>query len=239
MIARPFDGVTVVTVNDLSWRLPGGLHPDERVTWIERRLPGSLAQAARLVAISEFTAHEMVRHLGVSRDRIDVVPLAPSEAFRLLPSSEIEPILARHGLAERGFVLSVSTLEPRKNFDRLLAAHARLPAADRARQPLVIAGGRGGARRWPATRPSEPCARGVFVSSATSPTPNSSRSTMPAPPSPIPASTKGSGCRSSRRWRAAPRSWRPRRPRPEKRRATPRCWSIRPMKARSPRHCCA
>ena len=42
MIARPFDGVTVVTVNDLSWRLPGGLHPDERVTWIERRLPGSL-----------------------------------------------------------------------------------------------------------------------------------------------------------------------------------------------------
>ncbi len=143
MIARPFDGVTVVTVNDLSWRLPGGLHPDERVTWIERRLPGSLAQAARLVAISEFTAHEMVRHLGVSRDRIDVVPLAPSEAFRLLPSSEIEPILARHGLAERGFVLSVSTLEPRKNFDRLLAAHARLPAADRARQPLVIAGGRG------------------------------------------------------------------------------------------------
>ena len=73
-------------------------------------------------------------------------------------------------------------------------------------------------------------ARGTFVSSATSPTRNLSRCTMPPPPSPIRASTKGSGCRSSRRWRAAPRSWPPRRPRPEKRRGTPRCWSIRPMR---------
>ena len=143
MIARPFDGVSVVTVNDLSWRFADGLHPAHRVAWIERRLPRSLAQAARLVAISEFTAREMVAHLGVDRRRIDVVPLAPSPLFRPMPPAETGAALARCGLTGRGFVLSVSTLEPRKNFDRLLAAHARLPATVRVRHPLVIAGGRG------------------------------------------------------------------------------------------------
>jgi glycosyltransferase involved in cell wall biosynthesis len=143
MIARPFDGMSVVTVNDLSWRFAEGLHPAHRVAWIERRLPRSLAQAARLVAISDFTAREMVAQLGVDRRRIDVVPLAPSGVFRPMPPPDAAAALARLGLIRRGFVLSVSTLEPRKNFDRLLAAHARLPAAVRVRHPLAIAGGRG------------------------------------------------------------------------------------------------
>ena len=143
IIARPFDGVSVVTVNDLSFRFSHDLHPPHRVAWIERRLPASLAQATRLVAISEFTAREMVAQLGVERQRIDVVPLAPSEVFRPIPRDEAAPVLAARGLTPQGFVLSVSTLEPRKNFDRLLAAHARLPAALRVRHPLVIAGGRG------------------------------------------------------------------------------------------------
>ena len=85
----------------------------------------------------------MVARLGVPRDRIDVVPLAPSALFRPLPDAETDPVLGRHGLETRRFILSVSTLEPRKNFDRLLAAHAMLPASTRSAYPLVIAGGRG------------------------------------------------------------------------------------------------
>ncbi len=143
LIAQPFDGVTVLTVNDLSWALPDQLHPASRTAWIKRRLPRSLAQAARLVAISDFTAREMVARLGIPGDRIDVVPLAPSRLFRPLPDEAADLVLARFGLQPRRFILSVSTLEPRKNFDRLLAAHAMLPAATRSAYPLVIAGGRG------------------------------------------------------------------------------------------------
>jgi alpha-1,3-rhamnosyl/mannosyltransferase len=143
LIARPFDGATVLTINDLSWRVDRGFHPDQRAAWIERRLPGSIAQATRFVAISAFTAGEMARDLGIPRERIDVVPLAPSALFRPLPPDEAEATLHAHGLRREGFVLSVSTLEPRKNFDRLLAAHALLPDALRARHPLAIAGGQG------------------------------------------------------------------------------------------------
>jgi alpha-1,3-rhamnosyl/mannosyltransferase len=143
MIARPFRGTTVTTINDLSWHLDRHLHPPERIRWIERGLPATLRQAARIVAISAFTKREAVARLGIDPRRIDVVPLAPSALFTPMDAAAAAAALAAQGLADRGFLLSVSTLEPRKNFDGLLAAYLKLPAELRARVPLVIAGGRG------------------------------------------------------------------------------------------------
>jgi glycosyltransferase involved in cell wall biosynthesis len=146
MIARPFAGVTVVTVNDLSFRADPRLHPPARVAWMERRLPATLRQARRFVAISTFTKREMIAHLGIASERIDVVQLGLSADFHPVAADVAAPVLARHGLADRSYVLAVSTLEPRKNFDRLLAAHTLLPPALRQRFPLVIAGGPGWGR---------------------------------------------------------------------------------------------
>jgi alpha-1,3-rhamnosyl/mannosyltransferase len=142
-IARPFAGVTVVTVHDLSFRADPHLHPPARVAWMERRLPGTLRQARRFVAVSAFTKAEMVARLGVPAACIDVVEPGLSGDFHPVTAEMAAPVLARFGLADRSYVLAVSTLEPRKNFDRLLAAHTLLPPALRRRFPLVIAGGRG------------------------------------------------------------------------------------------------
>jgi len=146
LIARPFDGATVVMMHDLSWRADPSLHPPERVAWIERRLPATLRQATRFVSVSEFTARTMTATLGIDRARIDVVSPGVSPVFRPMTAGDAARVLARHGLADRSYILAVSTIEPRKNFDRLLAAHARLPVALRSRTPLVIAGGRGWGR---------------------------------------------------------------------------------------------
>lgn len=143
LIARPFDGVTVVTVHDLSWRANPQWHQADRIAWIERRLPRTLAQASRFVCVSEFTASDVQRELGVTRSRIDVVCPGVSAIFRPMSQDEASPVLGRFGLAERGYLFAVSTLEPQKNFDRLLAAHGLLPPALQRRFPLVIAGGRG------------------------------------------------------------------------------------------------
>ena len=142
-IASPFDGVTVVEVNDLSWHHHPEWHPAERIAWMEQNLPRTLKQARRFVSISHFTADAMVKELGVDPSRIDVVALAPSDIFRPVSEAEAAPVLANYGLQDGAYVLSVSTLEPRKNFDRLLAAHSALPQAERLRFPLVIAGGIG------------------------------------------------------------------------------------------------
>jgi glycosyltransferase involved in cell wall biosynthesis len=146
LIARPFDGATVVMMHDLSWRADPALHPPERVAWIERRLPATLRQATRFVSVSDFTARTMVATLGIDRARIDVVSPGVSPMFRPMAACDAAPVLARHGLADRSYILAVSTIEPRKNFDRLLAAHTRLPVSLRSRTPLVIAGGRGWGR---------------------------------------------------------------------------------------------
>lgn len=143
MIATPYPAPTVVTVNDLSWHVYPDMHPAERIRWIERNLPRTLAQAARFVAISAFTASEMARHLGIAPGRIDVVPLAAGPEFLPVSRDAAAATLRKHGLADRAYVLSVSTLEPRKNFDRLLAAHGLLPLALRQRCPLAIVGGSG------------------------------------------------------------------------------------------------
>jgi alpha-1,3-rhamnosyl/mannosyltransferase len=143
MIARPFTGPTVVTMHDLSWRAHPELYPPAFVAWIEGRLPATLRQATRFVSVSEFTARAMVTELGIDRRRIDVVSPGVSPVFRPMPAHEAVSALARFGLTDRGYMLAVSTVEPRKNFGRLLAAHACLPSRLRARTPLVIAGGRG------------------------------------------------------------------------------------------------
>ncbi len=143
MIARPIALPTVVTVNDLSWHHQPSWHPAERLHWIDRNLPATLRQARRFVAISEFTKAAMVRELGISAEQVDVVPLAPAAEFVPSTQAAAAAVLERFGLLDRSYVFSISTLEPRKNFDRLLSAHLALPAALRAQAPLVIAGGKG------------------------------------------------------------------------------------------------
>ena len=143
MILSPFDGPSVATLNDLSWHHDPTLHPIERIRWIERNLPKTLRRASRFIAISEFTRAEAVRVLGVARDRVDVVHLAPAAHFQPMAAAVAAPTLGTFGLSDRSYVLSVSTLEPRKNFDRLLAAYLQLPEPLRRRMPLVIVGGKG------------------------------------------------------------------------------------------------
>ena len=143
MIARPVALPTVVTMNDLSWHHAPSWHPAERLHWIDRNLKATLRQASRFVAISQFTKDAVVRDLGVPANRIDVIPLAPAQDFQPVSLEAAAGALARYELADHGYVFSISTIEPRKNFDRLLAAHLHLPPALRRRAPLVSAGGKG------------------------------------------------------------------------------------------------
>jgi glycosyltransferase involved in cell wall biosynthesis len=143
MIARQLDAPTAITIHDLSWCYDRSLHPSERIAWIEQGLPRSLRQSRRVVAVSEFTKAEAVRELGIAPSMIDVVPNAPAEVFRPAGAAAAAAVLARHELTDRSYILSVSTLEPRKNFDGLLAAYLKLPARVRELVPLAIVGGAG------------------------------------------------------------------------------------------------
>lgn len=95
-------------------------------------LHGSARRSKRLIAISETTRDDLIRYYKLERDRIAVAPLGVDPAFF---------DIARRR-RPRPFLLTVSTLHPHKNLDRLLRAFARFRQS-RPEFELVIAGLRG------------------------------------------------------------------------------------------------
>lgn len=142
-VLMPFDGPAVATVHDISYLRYPEFHPRERVRFLERHLPPTLARADALIVDSHYVRDELVNVLGVDATKLHVVPLGVDAAFRPHTHEEIAPALARHGLAAGSYLLVVATQEPRKNLERLVAAYAGLPAATRERVPLVVVGARG------------------------------------------------------------------------------------------------
>jgi glycosyltransferase involved in cell wall biosynthesis len=105
--------------------------------WLLRR---SGTWADHVITISEFSKQAIVEHFRIAAERISVVPLGVHPRFfeRIDPSARAE-VLQRLGLPER-FFLCLGTLQPRKNVERIVDAHARLPADMRREIPLVIVG---------------------------------------------------------------------------------------------------
>jgi alpha-1,3-rhamnosyl/mannosyltransferase len=142
-ILMPFPGPAVTTVHDLSYLHYPQHHPRERIAFMERQMPRTLAQAAMIVTDSEFVRRELIERLDISAARIQTVPLGVEERFHPYLPAERTPVLTRYDLANIPYLLVVATLEPRKNLPRLVDAYSRLPEALRRRHPLVIAGARG------------------------------------------------------------------------------------------------
>lgn len=142
-ILMPFPGAAVTTVHDLSYLHYPQHHPRERIAFMERQMPRTLAQAAMIITDSEFVRRELIELLGIAAHRIRAVPLGVEAGFHPRPPAELAPVLARHDLRDVPYLLVVATLEPRKNLLSLIDAYSRLPAPLRQRHPLVIVGARG------------------------------------------------------------------------------------------------
>ncbi|MEO0563003.1 MAG: glycosyltransferase family 1 protein [Chloroflexota bacterium] len=139
--ALPYSPPTVVTVYDLSFIHYPNVLPAARRAYLRTFTAHTARKAARVIAISESTARDVVEQFGVAPAQVDVaVPGVDTEQFRPLPEAEVRAFREKHDLPDV-FWLFVGTLEPRKNLPTLLRAYAQLPR--NARPPLVLAGGKG------------------------------------------------------------------------------------------------
>jgi glycosyltransferase involved in cell wall biosynthesis len=132
---------SVVTVHDLAFLVvPECAYPTLRA-YLEIVVPRSIRRATRVIAVSTSTANDLQERLGVPASKITVIPEAVSTSLLPAPPSgdddDGERLLALG--VERPYILSVSTLEPRKNYVRLLEAYAALRRSGLT-QELVIAG---------------------------------------------------------------------------------------------------
>ncbi len=138
----------VVTVHDLSFLAAPAFHEPSLRRYLAKAVARSVHRADHIFADSAFTKAELVRRLDVPSERITVVYPGVEPRFRPYDRddptdrAELEHVRALFGL-DNPFILSVGTLEPRKNFDGLIRAYAHLVRSGDVRHELVIAGGRG------------------------------------------------------------------------------------------------
>ncbi len=134
-----------VTVHDLAFLF----YPDASMRTLHRYLnevvPRSVHQADQLLADSQHTALDLQEQWQIPAERITVVQGAVDhQHFQPVHDpATIAAVRRRYGIGERPFLLGLSTLQPRKNFARLIAAFARARQAERLPHALVIGGGKG------------------------------------------------------------------------------------------------
>ncbi|HCD38621.1 MAG: glycosyltransferase family 4 protein [Elusimicrobiales bacterium] len=93
------------------------------------------SNVARVITCSNFSRGEIVKHLGIPQEKIDVVYAAIPRSFGATGGSS--PIEGR-------YLLSLGSRDPRKNVGSLIAAWKRLPVSVKNGRRLVIAGGGNG-----------------------------------------------------------------------------------------------
>lgn len=133
----------VMTVHDLSFlQVPDCADAGLR-RYLEQAVPHAVQRAARILADSHSTRHDLVTVLGVDAARIDVVYPGVSSAYKPVTDEALRRDVRQRYKLEQPFLLSVGTLEPRKNYSRLIQAYARARTREHLPHQLVIAGGHG------------------------------------------------------------------------------------------------
>ncbi|WP_082685806.1 glycosyltransferase family 4 protein [Ferroacidibacillus organovorans] len=144
----PFGVPSVLTVHDMVYRVfPKTM---KRVTYLHNRygMEWYVRKCDHVIADSEHTKQDLVSYLHLESDKIDVIPLGVSE--RLDQSSQDvsdKRAIESLGLNQKPYLLTVGTLEPRKNLTRVIQAFKRFLNEQRfedGSEPLLVVVGASG-----------------------------------------------------------------------------------------------
>ena len=121
-----------IFVHDLAFRIRPQEVPWQQRMYFRAVLPRALRQAAAVIVPSESTRRDLLQLYKVSglEHKVEVIPEGVPQAVAAGPLPDgVEP----------GFILAVGTVEPRKNYPRLLAAYRQL-RGHRGALPFIING---------------------------------------------------------------------------------------------------
>jgi len=129
--------IEVVAIHDVAWRHRPEDYPRRGRRWHEASLQRALRQASHFVVPAESVAADLIS-AGAPEGSVSVIALGSD----LLPDPDAAAATALlERLGVRGqFLLSVGTLEPRKNLSRLFRAYGIARALLPEPWPLVVVG---------------------------------------------------------------------------------------------------
>lgn len=118
---------SVVTIHDvIFWRHPEFYNPIDVMIY-KWKLRRTLREATRIIAISECTKLDIMEFGGVEESQIDVVYQSCGTRYRALVSDELRQEVRHHYSLPQRYILSVGTIEMRKNTLLALQALEHLP----------------------------------------------------------------------------------------------------------------
>lgn len=110
--------------------------------FLQRRVGWSIKRTNRAIFISHATKSRFAEYFKEIPEELILPPKVDKQFKRSIPVAWRHKIQEKHQLPDR-YILSVATLEPRKNLSSLVTAYSKLPSALKKTYPLVIVGAKG------------------------------------------------------------------------------------------------
>ena len=134
---------TLLTVHDLSFvRVPEAASPPLKA-YLDTVVPRSVARADHILADSDATRDDLIALYKTPARKITVLYSGVDQRLRRVADERaLEALRAKYALAGGPYILSVGTLQPRKNYSRVIRALAEVRASG-LDLCYAIAGGKG------------------------------------------------------------------------------------------------
>jgi glycosyltransferase involved in cell wall biosynthesis len=136
VIPATYFGPSVATVHDLGYLAFPDAHTGRQLAYLRWSTAHNTRRSRLVVADSQATKADLIAHYDVDPAKIDVIypGLDPSLA-PVSDEAELRRVRNKHGI-KQPYLLTIGTLQPRKNLARLIEAHA----ASGVTAQLVLAG---------------------------------------------------------------------------------------------------
>ena len=116
----------VVSIHDLSFEhLPQTFNLRSR-TQLRLTVRHSARRAAQILSLSEHTRHDIIKTYKIEPQRVTAIPLAAPDHFGpVTDNRELQRVRHIYGI-DGSYILSVGSIQPRKNLARLVRAYSSL-----------------------------------------------------------------------------------------------------------------
>jgi glycosyltransferase involved in cell wall biosynthesis len=133
----------IVTIHDLSiFDANEGFNP-KFIAWYKFLLPRLANRVRKVITDSEFSKNRIIELLKVDPIKVFAIPLGVDSRFTRSTDFQIKSVLNELKIPSSQYILSLGSLEPRKNLKRLIEAWAKIHTQIPKDVWLVIAGGTG------------------------------------------------------------------------------------------------
>lgn len=112
----------IMVLHGASWFVRPDLYTKLDIFYVRRAMPFYCRIADFLISNSDLTTRDFIEILNIPKEKIGTVPLAQGESFHPVEDREtLESVTRKYSLPVR-FIVTVTSYDPRKNFDTLFRA---------------------------------------------------------------------------------------------------------------------